>query len=337
VIRILRSGPLNTIQDLGRAEGRRWGVARAGVMDPVALRVANTLLGNDPGEAAIEVAIFPFEIRFEVACAFAVSGAGAAKLDGRALPAHWACRATAGQTLTLDPGPRGVFGYVAFAGGLDIPLRLGSRATDLKGGFGGADGKALSAGGRLRLRRAAAGAGVPAEGYGVSPAALPTRPTGQESERRLRAIAAAEWDAFTDEAQRLFERSAWIVSREVNRTGYRLSGPVLRTVAPIELLSHGLAPGVVQVPPSGQPIVQMADANTAGGYPKIATVIDADLWALAQARSGEKAGFDLVSWEDAIAARRELDQRLQALDKTLRAAREHFPRDASPRILQAQR
>jgi 5-oxoprolinase (ATP-hydrolysing) subunit C len=336
LIRILRSGPLNTVQDLGRAEGRRWGVARAGAMDPVALRVANALLGNEPGEAAIEAAIFPFEIRLEQACAFAVTGAGAARLDGRALPAHWACRAAGGQTLILEPGPRGVFGYVAFAGGLDLPLRLGSRATDLKGGFGGADGKPLSAGQTLHLRRSAAAATVPIDGYGVSPAALPARRAGKNGESRLRAIVAAEWEDFTDAARDLFERSAWTVSREVNRTGYRLSGPVLQTSAPLELLSHGLAPGVVQVPPSGQPIVQMADANTAGGYPKIATVIAADLWALAQARSGETVGFDLVSWEDAIAAGRELDQRLQALDKTLRAARERVPTGALPRSLEAQ-
>lgn len=322
MIRILCSAPLNTIQDLGRAQGRRWGVSQAGAMDPVALRVANALLGDQAGEAAIEVAIFPFELRFEAACAFAVTGAGAATLDGRPLPANWARPAAAGQTLTLDQGPRGVFGYVAFAGGLDVPQRLGSRATDLKGRFGGAGGTGLSPGQTLRLRHSAGGAGVPLHGYGLSPSALPARLTGAEGETRVRVIAAAEWDAFTDEARRLFAHADWTVSREVNRTGYRLQGAPLRMTAPLELLSHGLAPGVVQIPPSGQPIVQMADANTAGGYPKIATVISADLWALAQVRSGERVGFDLVGWEDAIAAARELDQRLLALDKTLRAARE---------------
>jgi biotin-dependent carboxylase-like uncharacterized protein len=336
LIRILRSGPLNTIQDLGRGEGRRWGVSRAGAMDPVALRLANALVGADPGEAAIEVAIFPFELRFQTACAFSVTGAGAATLDGHPLPANWACRAIAGQILTVDGGSRGAFGYIAFAGGLDIPERLGSRSTDLKGQFGGAAGKPLFAGQTLGVRRAAAGLEIPARGYGVSPAVVPARPTGREGEIRIRAIAAAEWSAFTDEARHLFEHSVWTVSREVNRTGYRLSGTALRTVAPLELLSHGLVPGVIQVPPSGQPIVQMADANTAGGYPKIATVIGADLWALAQSRSGALVGFDLVTWGDAIAARRQLDQRLQALDKTLRAARERDPMGAPLRTPQAE-
>jgi biotin-dependent carboxylase-like uncharacterized protein len=324
VIRILRSGPLNTIQDLGRAEGRRWGVSRAGAIDPVALRTANALLGQAPGEAAIEVAIFPFELRFEADCAVAVTGAGSAALDGRALPANWALRASAGQALTLDQGPRGAFGYVAFAGGLDVPERLGSRATDLKGGFGGAGGKGLSTGQTLGLRPAVQESGVPVEGYGVSFGALPARRVGAQGETRVRAIAAAEWDAFTDKAQRLFEGALWTVSREVNRTGYRLSGPTLTMHAPLELLSHGLVPGVVQVPPSGQPIVQMADANTAGGYPKIATVIAADLWALAQTRSGEVVGFDLVSWEEAIDATQELDRRLLDIDNALRAARERL-------------
>jgi biotin-dependent carboxylase-like uncharacterized protein len=324
VIRILRSGPLNTIQDLGRAEGRRWGVSRAGAMDPVALRTANALLGQEAGEAAIEVAIFPFELRFETDCAVAVTGAGAASLDGRAMPANWAVRASAGQTLTLDQGPRGAFSYVAFAGGLDVPERLGSRATDLKGSFGGAGGKGLSTGQTLALRPSVQESGVPVEGYGVSFSALPARRMGVHGETRVRAIAAAEWGAFTDEAQRIFEGSIWTVSREVNRTGYRLSGPSLGMRMPLELLSHGLVPGVVQVPPSGQPIVQMADANTAGGYPKIATVITADLWALAQARSGEAVSFELVSWEEAIGAARELDRRLQDIDNALRAARERL-------------
>ena len=336
MIRILRSGPLNTVQDLGRAEGRRWGVARAGAMDPVALRVANALLGQDAGEAAIEVAIFPFDLRFETACAFAVTGSGSARLDGAPLPANWAQRATPDQTLTLDPGPSGVFGYVAFQGGLEIPERLGSRATDLKGGFGGADGRALSPWETLRLREPARGEGVPPDGYGLSPSALPTPRTGAAGETRVRAIAAAEWNAFSDEAQRLFEHSVWSVTREVNRTGYRLSGPPLLTRAPMELLSHGLVPGVVQVPPSGQPIVQMADANTAGGYPKIATVIRADLWALAQSRSGAAVGFDLVSWEEAIAAQRELDRRLTDIDNALRAARERRPFEVLARTSQAE-
>jgi biotin-dependent carboxylase-like uncharacterized protein len=306
-------------------------------MDPVALRTANALLGQAAGEAAIEVAIFPFELRVEADCAFAVTGAGAASLDGRALPANWALRANAGQTLTLDQGPRGAFGYVAFAGGVDVPERLGSRATDLKGGFGGAGGKGLSPGQTLGLRPAVQEAGVPVEGYGVSFGALPARRMGTQGETRVRVVAAAEWDAFTDEARRLFESALWTISREVNRTGYRLSGPSLGMRAPLELLSHGLVPGVVQVPPSGQPIVQMADANTAGGYPKIATVIDADLWALAQTRSGEATGFDLVSWEEAIAAARELDRRLLEIDNALRAARARLATGATRRIPKAKR
>ena len=325
MIRILRSGPLNTIQDLGRPQGRRWGVSRGGAMDPVSLRAANALLGQGAGEAAIEVAIFPFELRCETDCAFAVTGAGTAWLDGQVLPANWARRVSAGQILLLNQGPRGAFGYVAFAGGLDVAERLGSRATDLKGGFGGAGGKGLSPGQTLGLRASGQGASVPHDGYGVSRGALPAKRTGAAGETRLRAIAAAEWEAFTEEARQDFVGSTWTITREVNRTGYRLSGRQLRTRAPLELLSHGLVPGVVQVPPSGQPIVQMADANTAGGYPKIATVIAADLWALAQTRSGETVGFDIVSWEEAVAAGRELDRRLADIDKALRAARERSP------------
>jgi biotin-dependent carboxylase-like uncharacterized protein len=327
LIRILRSGPLNTVQDLGRPGGRRYGVGRSGAMDPVALEIGNLLLGNPSDEAGVEIAIFPFEIAFEAACAFAVSGAGSASLDGRPLPAGWASRAEAGQTLRVDPTRNGVFGYLAFAGGLDVPLRLGARATDLKAGFGGAGGRPLATGDRVGLREPESRSRIPAHGYGAAGSALPAGASPVGGGGLLRVIPAAEWETFTDEAIAAFLGEPWTVSREVNRTGYKLSGPELKTRRPLELASHGIVPGIVQVPPAGQPIVQMADANTCGGYPKLATVIAADLWRLAQTRSGETVAFAAVSWEDAVAAERELERGLDELDSVLRLARDRFAQE----------
>jgi biotin-dependent carboxylase-like uncharacterized protein len=315
LIEILKSGALDTIQDLGRVEGRRFGVGRSGAMDPVALEVGNLLLGNDPGEAGVEVAIFPFEVRFEEAVAFAVTGAGSAYLDGAPLARNWAVRARPGQTLALNASKGGVFGYITFAGGLDIPLRLGARATDLKAGFGGLAGKPLAAGDRLALRDAKAAMRAPALGYGAASSVLP------DNAGPLRVIAAAEWDAFTLEAIEAFLGEPWKVGPEMNRTGYKLSGETLALNAPLELLSHGIVPGIVQVPPSGQPIVQMADANTCGGYPKLATIIAADLWRLAQTPTGQSVRFARVEWAEAVAAERALEQRLSELDAILRTAR----------------
>lgn len=315
MIEVLRSGALNTIQDLGRAEGRRFGVGRAGAMDPVALQVGNLLLGNAADDAAIEVAIFPFELRFGAPAAFAVTGAGSAFLDGAPLPANWAARAEAGQILSLNGARSGVFAYIAFAGGVDVPLRLGSRSTDLKALFGGVDGRPLPAGARLDLRACEDHVPIPRLGYGAAASVLPS------DVGPIRVIPAAEWEAFKRDAIEAFLDRPWKVGPEMNRTGYKLSGPRLELTRPLELLSHGIVPGIVQVPPSGQPIVQMADANTCGGYPKLATVIAADLWRLAQTRAGASVRFAKVEWTEAVEAERALERRLGELDAILKTAR----------------
>jgi biotin-dependent carboxylase-like uncharacterized protein len=316
VIRILRSAALNSVQDLGRARGRRWGVGKSGAMDPTALRIGNLLLGNDAGEAGIEIAIFPFELTFEVNTAFAITGASAqATLDGEPLPANWARRVKAGQTLTLQAPRHGVFAYLTFAGGLDIDEVLGARATDLKGRFGGLNGAALNAGQSLGLRDVDARTRVPAAGYGMAPGAV------SQSAGALRVISAAEWEAFDEASRAAFTGEPWTVSREMNRQGYKLTGPTLNLIHPLELLSHGITPGVVQVPPAGQPMVQMAEANTCGGYPKLATIIDADLGRLAQTRPGEHVRFELVDWATGVAAGRALDRQLSDLDIALSTAR----------------
>ncbi len=316
MIRVLRSAPLNTIQDLGRPLGRRWGVGRAGAMDPVALQMGNLLLGNEAGEAGIELALFPFEIAFDADTAFALTGAtAAATLDGEPLPANWSRHAHAGQVLNVQAPRQGVFSYLTFAGGLGIAEVLGARATDLKGHFGGVNGAALTAGQTVALRDAQAQARVPVAGYGTAPGAIAMH-TGP-----LRVIPAAEWDDFDDASRDAFAREVWTVGREMNRQGYKLSGPTLSLRQRVELLSHGIVPGIVQVPPAGQPIVQMADANTMGGYPKIATVIAADLGRLAQTRPGETVRFELVDWDAAVAAERALDHAIHDLDIALSTAR----------------
>ncbi|HEX8233195.1 MAG TPA: biotin-dependent carboxyltransferase family protein [Caulobacteraceae bacterium] len=331
MIEILRSGPLNSVQDLGREGALRWGVGRAGAMDPAALRLGNILVGNAPGEAGVEAAIFPFEIRFGTECAFAVTGAAAAgTLDGAPLPPLWAARARPGQVLSLASPNLGVFAYVTFAGGLDVPPFLGSRSTDLKSGFGGMGGQPLRPGQKLELRDHGAAATVPDAGFGVSASAAPGLRRGGDGASLIRVIAAAEWPDFDGDSATAFTSEPWTVSRRVNRQGYVLSGPTLRLREPRELLSHGIVPGVVQVPPAGQPIVQMAEANTCGGYPKIATVIEADLWRLAQTRSGGLIRFEPVSWDEAVSAERDTEAQLEKLTASLSLARSGLGTGRSP-------
>lgn len=300
VIEILSSGALNTVQDRGRRGLLSSGVSRSGAMDVAALDAANALVGNEAGAAAIEVAAFPFRLRFEVATTVAVTGALAeARLSGRRLPPWWATEAKAGDELTIAPPTVGARVYVAVGGGIDVPLLLGARATELKSGYGGHEGRGLRRGDRLPLGRRLTGK-LPDGGIGAPPA-----PGRSDADRPLRVLPAAEWPDFSEEARLLFAATSWRVTAEADRQGCRLDGPELVRERRRELLSHGIVPGTVQVPPSGRPIVQLAEANTCGGYPKIATVIEADLWRFGQAMPGDELRFAVVGRDEALAALRE--------------------------------
>ncbi|WP_370678099.1 biotin-dependent carboxyltransferase family protein [Pleomorphomonas sp. PLEO] len=300
MIEILSSGALNSVQDRGRLGLLSSGVSRSGAMDLQALDAANALLCNDRNAAAIEVAAFPFRLRFEMATKVAIAGAVAeARLAGRRLPPWWALEARAGDELTIDPPVTGARVYVALGGGVDVPLLLGARATDLKSGYGGHEGRGLMRGDRLPLGRQPSGR-LPEAGIG----ALPPPGRGDPS-RPLCVLPTAEWADFSEDAHRLFESVGWRTTAEADRQGCRLDGPELVRQRRRELLSHGIVPGTVQVPPSGRPIVQLAEANTCGGYPKIATVIEADLWRLGQAMPGDELSFAVVGRNEALAALRE--------------------------------
>ncbi|MGO4854205.1 biotin-dependent carboxyltransferase family protein [Phaeovulum sp. W22_SRMD_FR3] len=322
MIEILTTAGLCSVQDLGRDGQYFQGLGRAGAMDALALQLGNLLLGNPQDAAGIEVQMMPFRLRFLTAQAFAVTGADcAADLDGQALPPFWRAEAQPGQVLTLGPVRRGCRAYVALQGGVDVPQVLGGRATQLREGFGGFEGRFLRPGDRLQAAATRPGAGTIA-GYGLLP---PSRALPQDSGDAitLRVLPAGEYPDFTDTARRDFETAIFRVSRQINRTGYRLEGPPLLLETPRELRSHGVVPGVIQVPPGGQAIIQLADAATMGGYPKIATVIEADLWRLGQAAAGAALRFQPVSLRAAEAAAAEVTAYLARLERGLntRAAR----------------
>lgn len=300
MIEILSSGALNSVQDRGRRGLLSSGVSRSGAMDIVALDAANALVGNAAGAAAIEVAAFPFRLRFGAATTVAVTGALAeARLSGRRLPPWWATEAQAGDELTIAPPTAGARVYVAIGGGIDVPLLLGARATELKSGYGGHEGRGLRRGDRLPLGPRRPGR-LPDGGIGAPP------PPGRDRMGEpLRVLPAAEWLDFSEEARRLFAATSWRVTAEADRQGCRLDGPELTRERRRELLSHGIVPGTVQVPPAGRPIVQLSEANTCGGYPKIATVIEVDLWRFGQAMPGDALRFAAVGRDEALAALRE--------------------------------
>jgi len=306
MIEILSSGVSNSVQDLGRPGYLNVGIGRSGAMDPEALKIANHMIGNPSDFAGFEISIFPFRVRFLRDADFAVTGAyGAMTLNDRTLPGWWAVSARKGDTLTLKLPETGARSYLAVSGGIDTVPILNSRSTELKSGFGGLEGRGLRRGDVLPLGPVSPGISAPSgAGFGLDASTLRADLFGPDrsDEMILRVIPAAEHDAFTKESIEEFYETEWTVSPEANRQGYRLDGAKLSLIKPLELFSHGIVPGTVQVPPSGQPVIQLADANTCGGYPKIACVISADLWKLGQSRVGQKLRFRAVNRQQAVEA-----------------------------------
>ncbi|MDH0746932.1 biotin-dependent carboxyltransferase family protein [Pseudomonas sp. GD03842] len=312
MIEILTTGALNSVQDTGRFGYLNLGVAQSGAMDATALAVGNLVLGNDPACAALEVAMYPFKLRFTKEQTFAVVGAHCQiTLGERVVPPQWVCHAKAGDTLVLQPPSVGVRSYVCFAGGLDVQLVMGSRSTDLKSALGGLEGRGLRRGDTIDVYQSAA---FEFSGGVCAPTSVVT------GEAEIRVTAASEYSEFSDEELRRFFTSKWTVTQESNRMGIRLAGPTIAPRQKMEMLSHGILPGTVQVPPAGQPIVQMADANTCGGYPKIANVIDVDIARLAQLAVGSTFRFVEVTHDQALQAQIQLDDELYRLRRVVGTA-----------------
>lgn len=316
MIEVLFLPPLASVQDLGRDGYWAQGLGRAGAMDPMAHRLANLLLGNPEVAATLEIPLAPARLRFAARQAFALAGGlCGATLAGRPLPRLWAGFAEAGEVLELGPIRAGGSVYLALPGGIDVPLVLGSRSTQLREGFGGSGGRVLAAGDRL----AAAGPApvLPAGGLSL---AMPEPARDAEGAVLLRALPSTEIGEFTAAARAAFWSTPYTVTPQSNRQGFRLEGATLERPVKTELRSHGIVPGIVQVPNGGQPIIQLADSATMGGYPKIAAVIEPDLWAIAQCRPGDRLRFvetDLATtaraFAEAEAARADLARARAAL------------------------
>jgi biotin-dependent carboxylase-like uncharacterized protein len=318
MIEVLQTGPLNTVQDLGRFGYRNIGVTSSGAMDRLALTVGNLLLGNEEGAAAFEIQTFPFRLQFDSDTVVAVTGADCnAHLDGRPLPPWWAMPVSAGQVLELGTPLRSARAYFCFAGGLDVEPVMGSRSTSLRGGFGGLEGRFLAANDRLSIADSAVSA-MPDGGFGAVPpetALAAYFPAQEDGVLPVRAIPAGEYALFGDEAERFWTQT-WKISSQSDRTGYRLSGAPIMLASPVEMRSHGVVPGVVQMPPAGEPIIQMSDANTAGGYPKIAGIVEVDLWRLGQARIGSCIRFIRSDVAEARSAERAMRAYLEDIRRT---------------------
>ncbi|MEO7701040.1 MAG: biotin-dependent carboxyltransferase family protein [Opitutus sp.] len=286
---ILRAGMQTTVQDLGRTGYRGIGVPHSGAMDPVALRLANSLVGNAENAAALEFTLVGPALEFSADALIAVCGAECEGVSSWQ-PLHM----TAGTKLDLGACVRGCRGYVSVAGGIDVPLVLGSRSTYLRGGWGGFEGRALHDRDRLPVGVNEATRDLSEifrSSWRIDPRILPAYGSTVVI-RAMRPSNASEW------ADPLFS-SEFKVTPKFDRMGITLSGPRLVPPAAENMISTAVGPGTVQVPPNGQPVVLMADAQTIGGYPHGAHVICVDRPLLAQLRPGDTLRFQEVTIDEA--------------------------------------
>ncbi len=322
---VLRSGLLTTIQDTGRWGYQDLGVPVSGPMDQVAQRLANALLGNARDAATLEATWLGPELRMEQETRVAVTGADLhATLDGADVPLYAPVRCRAGSVLRFGDRRSGARAYVAFDGGVAVPPVLGSRATHVLSGLGGIGGRALKAGDRVPLgdpradpashdaAPAVVRSGVRAESLvAVAAADLQVRPAGGA---RLRVLPGPQAEHFAPSALEALQGTRYTISSQSDRMGYRLSGGTSMPCATGgDMISDVAFVGGVQLPPSGDPILLMADRQTSGGYPQIAVVITADLPRAGQLGPGDWIEFEVCDRADAIAALVEMEGKLLAV------------------------
>ncbi len=283
------------MQDLGRFHCAHWGISPAGAADPVALRLGNSLLGNPPGAPAIEMTLTGGSFRFASDLSIALAGSDfGPTLDNAPVPVWQTVFVRAGQVLRCGPTRSGARCYLCVDGGIDVPSVLSSSSTHLLNSFGGVGGRPLIAGDVLRCSPH----NILPQGksLAVKEPALRFFYSG----RALRVTPGLQIDLFSTESRALFSSSTYLISEESNRMGLRLSGPSLGPEISKEMTTEGVSLGAVQVPPDGQPIILFVEHPTTGGYPKIASVVLADIHRLGQCRPRESISFQFVTLEEAF-------------------------------------
>jgi antagonist of KipI len=288
---IIAAGPLTTVQDLGRSNHRGEGISVGGALDLHAARVANLLVANAEESALLEITHGPFRARFVDERIVACCGAAVNFSLGQPI------RIQPDETLELSPPARGCRSWLAISGGIDLPPILGSRATDLRTGFGGLDGRALRDGdvlplGPARSKLDFSGRSAPwtAPNEWTNPSAL--HPV-------LRVVRGSEWETFAPSARLQFLEGFYIVSQKADRMGARLQGPALDRDEETDMISEAVTPGTIQVANDRQPILLLGDCQTLGGYTKIAHVITVDLPLAAQLQPNDRVRFQLITLEKA--------------------------------------
>ena len=315
VIEVLEPGLLTTIQDIGRFGYLRHGVPVSGAMDPVALRLANLLVGNAEGEGCLEVTLSGPRLRFRSSAVIAVTGADLSpRINGSPIATWGSAAVQHGDELSFGGQESGTRAYIAVAGGLDVPVVMGSKSTFMKAGIGGFEGRALKTGDMLVARLPYASTVTPEKR--IPRSLVPDYDTSLP----VRVILGPQNERFTEAGLGVFLGEAFTVSAQSDRMGYRLQGPKVEHVSGPDIISDGIPFGGVQVSGDGQPIVLMADRGTSGGYTKPATVISSDIGKVAQRMPGDEIRFQSVTLEEAHRALAEQESGIRNVKEYLDAS-----------------
>ncbi|WP_353150622.1 biotin-dependent carboxyltransferase family protein [Pollutimonas bauzanensis] len=315
---VLKPGLLSSFQDLGRFGYQHLGVSASGAMDCRAHRLANLLAGNPEEEATLEVTLAGPTLRFEAPGCIAISGAQLSPtLNQKPVPNNRPLVVRAGDTLAFGPRIAGLRAYIAWNGGIDLPMVMSSRSTYLRGGFGGFKGRALKKDDILTMRRSLDGHMLDELEQDIwnikvyLPAIL-----GLASRTTIRAMRGEHTALFTDASINDFFTHSYRISAQSERMGYRLDGARLSLKSTTQLLSEATSFGSIQVPQDGNPIILMADRQTTGGYAKIAHAATVDLPIIAQCMPGETLRFT----ETTLAQAQQLDNQREAAFRQLHQA-----------------
>ncbi|WP_404460028.1 biotin-dependent carboxyltransferase family protein [Sutcliffiella horikoshii] len=292
LFQVMKPGLLTTVQDLGRTGYQEFGMVVAGAMDNYALQIGNLLVGNDKGEAALEVTIMGPELKALEDVVVAICGGNLSpKVNGKQAPMWKSFKVKKGELIEFGRPVEGARAYICVEGGFDVPVVMGSKSTYLKAQIGGFQGRALEKDDVLY--------GDPsneaATGRSIHRGEIPS----YKKEIEIRVCLGPHLDAFHESSVETFLFSTYEVTPQSDRMGYRLKGPKIEHKTSADIISEAIPLGGIQVPADGSPILLMADRQTTGGYTRIATVISYDIPLLAQAQPGTQIRFREVTVEEA--------------------------------------
>jgi antagonist of KipI len=309
---VIQPGAFTTVQDLGRYGYQKYGVSISGAMDRFALRVANLLVGNGEGEAAVEATLIGPKLKALMKLRVTFTGADLSPaVDRNPAPMWCTVNVAEGSVISFGTPKSGCRGYLAVAGGIDFPVVMGSRSIHTRSHLGG-NGRALTKGDVLKRKDS---------GFRNQDSGFRQIPDDQipiyGRRWNARVILGPQNDYFTRKAIETFLGNEYEITPQADRMGYRLKGPKIEHKSGADILTDATPPGSIQVPGDGMPILLLADGQTTGGYPKIATVISVDQDLLAQARPGDKVRFQRVTITDAHHLLEEMERKIMEIRSRL--------------------